>query len=282
MRPKRLAIPELNEEVVVNDRSVFRIEPSRNVALFDPERNKFAFHISQDPLGFSDRSSFRACAELKGLVDALYREESAIAQEVLARPTQGRIRALLEPSIEAYRRLVDNFGAGLESILGETPDDSTVAWDLQTGVTLATISPDYRLLFGQGRWFEVIIYFLVRLGLDSPTTAELIPDPLVLGRSGLKHEVDVLLVAEDLAVVLEATAGGWGRKDVIQLVAQREDISTDMGILVTTRSPPEDFEPLSKAHPIVIFPELSERAAEFVAFIRDQTAKVTRTHPRGS
>lgn len=268
--PLRLSVPGLGEEVLINERSMFRIKSG------DELRTLLAMHlvlveaIRADPMQFATAEFGKAAQLLKKFSDDLAKQETALMQEVFATPSEGRTRAFYPGTKRECVDLLEKFRMTLAPFVGNFGAEFRTEVAFPGNLALPTLSKPYKFIFGQGRWFELVCYELVRKVLDmSKARSELVFDVHVLGRSGMWHEVDLLLVARDFSACLQASSGKWGRTDVLQLLAQREDTACDLGILLASTPTGEDFEPVSRAHPIHTFVIQRDGAKEFIEWLAE-------------
>lgn len=255
--PIRMNVPGLEEEVILNDRSVIRLKETRLTRLLEDEAISLVRAIRGEPERFGSRDFGALASRLRSLAQEIGKQESALMREVFSDPTPGKIHAFFGGTSEVCERLLKEFLDTIRRSVEVSDNEIRTEVQLANGLSLPTLSQPYKVMFGEGRWFELACGELVRKAVSSTgKTFELVFDSQVLGRSGLWHEVDLMLVTRDLSVCFQITAGAWGRNDVIQLLAQREDIGTDIGVLATLTPASEPFDPIAKAHPIRVFADI--------------------------
>jgi hypothetical protein len=268
--PQRLPVPGLGEEVLINERSMFRIKSGDALHILVARSLVLVETIRADPMRFATAEFGKAAQQLKRFSDELTKQETALMQEVFATPSEGKVRAFYPGTKTECLELLGKFRTTLLPFVDNFDTEFRTDVALPGGLTLPTLSQPYKFIFGQGRWFELVCYHLIQhVLIKSKTRNELVFDVNVLGRSGIWHEVDLLLVIRDFSACLQASSGKWGRTDVLQLLAQREDTASDLGILLGSTPTGEDFEPVSRAHPIHTFVIQGKGAQAFVDWLAD-------------
>ncbi len=260
------------EELVLNKRTTLRVKRPRPslVDLTAESKIEILERLIHDPERFLKSDFLTIVKKLKEYTDELLLQESAIVKEVRSFGSESQLRWLIEGTQSRCEQILNDF----ESLLSPFVSGSTTGLKLDKlmpwGGKLTTISEPYKRLFGDSGWFEVVCYSIIKNELKEVADIRISLGMEVLGRSTIWHEMDVLLVMEDVSICFEAKSGRWGRKDILKLLAQREDIGCDLGILLSLEEPSEDFDQITVAHPIRNF-TLSEGKHElFKDWLREK------------
>ncbi|MCK9440412.1 MAG: hypothetical protein M0Q13_03210 [Methanothrix sp.] len=96
------------------------------------------------------------------------------------------------------------------------------------------VNPKYISFFKNNIWFEVLIYKL----FDSTSFRhkETIFNCDIIGKSGLKHQIDVALITPMHISLIEAKSRKFKREDLMNMIGKKSDINADVGFLITGES----------------------------------------------
>ncbi len=247
----QLDIPNTDQRVVANERATFRVKPTNAVAVFGKNATNWNELATQKPETFCTSEFLALSDEARDLLGKLDKQVSAL-EDYIKGGKPGFVRAVFSETHSLCDGLTSLFHKQLSSLSGRSLDDIRTILPLNQEYSVPVVSEHYGTLFRQGRWAEVLVYSLLQRELAKLAGKHLIlPDHEILGVSGLWHEVDVLVVHEDLSILVAVTTGGWGRNIILRLVAQRIDCGGDLGIVIAFSPESEGgFHSVSTAHQI--------------------------------
>jgi hypothetical protein len=251
-------------DLIANERTTFRVQDNVSVSQTLSGGGKLLDALNNTPTRFLEPDFISAAPELKAISDRIAAQESAVASELGPGSPPGKVRALLPDTERECTILLNELAGRLSPFVPVSRADLSAQRAFDGRTTLSTLNPAYYLLLSQGRWFEVVASRLVYEALSATRKRfELRHDVRVLGHTGLWHEIDILLVTREYSVCAEAKSGGWGRNDLLKLLAQRGDIGCDSGALLTLEVASENFAPLVRAQPIRTFRMVGKASEEF-------------------
>lgn len=264
--PSHFPIGGGEEEVILNDRTTIRVRETLQRAV--GAKLEVSSILETHPERFLEPDFLAVAQRLKDLVARVTFQEASLEAETRDPNAPGKIRWLEKGTQEECERTVSEFIGLLSPIVPGVTKEARGESTTSSGLRLPTLVREYKDLFGEGRWFEQVCLATVRSAVDGPQKREIIrTDVEILGRSGLWHETDILLVIADFSACFEAKSGHWHRRDVLKLLAQREDIGCDMGVLLTVAPPGEDFTPITRAHPLRVFDLAGDGRKAFVEWL---------------
>lgn len=265
-------LKEKSERIYVNDRGTFRTKLHEETNDPIATKNLTIQTFETNPDQFLSANFIRASAELKRIGSELQRQGAAI--EELEKDTihPGYYTSVVRGTKEKTDRLFTEFVTLIQSYIPSASVDAAENITLRDGQIITKLSPQYFELFCDGRWFEIVCKMLISNSMNG--IKSLIDyDVWTLGHSGFWHELDLLLFMPDFSACFEVKSGGWGRNDILKLIAQRDDIGFDVGVFLSLTGPSEDYFPVSKAHPIRIFTLTEDGPVDFKDWLKYQVSR---------
>ena len=249
-----IKISETQESIISNERSTFKIRESNMQLSKLTKELKIAETIMKTPDTFLSAPFINSVGRLKQICDKIEEEESALLSMTKNRDFRGMNTFLEKTTSQKIHDLTIEFEKTLCTFIPEDKGKIVEKLMLNSGGTMETVNKQYRVLFGKGRWFELVCHGIIATSLRKSITEFILKsDQEVLGRTGFWHETDLILMTQDYSAIFEVKSDTWGRNDVLKIIAQREDVGSDIGVLLTLQKSPQNFVPASKAHRIKVF-----------------------------
>lgn len=270
-RLARVKIGEKNgEEVIYNERTTIRVRKSRSSLFNIDSFLRISDDILNNPTYFLKEDSLQKIGKLVTYARQIVLQEEALKSLTKDNNLLGKVRWLETVTTKKVDSLLKEFATKCNELFPDSSDEITEEIELTSGNKLTTLSKSHKALFDQNRWFELVCYGLIRQAVEHTSSKYFLTmDKELLGRSGLWHETDIILMTPDFSTSFEVKSGRWFRDDLLKVLAQRDDTGLDVGVLLTLNGKEEDYEPISKAHPIRVFRLSKGRENELVIWMKE-------------
>lgn len=265
-----IEIDEKNgEEVIFNERTTIRVRKSRS--LFDfTSYLRISNDILTSPSSFLSEVSLNKIGILVKLAHSIVLQEEALKTQTKDQNLPGKVKWLESATKREVGILLKEFTKICNDLSPDSNEEILEEIELGSGNKFLTLSKSHKALFDQNRWFELVCFGLIKQALnESSVDYYMEMDKELLGKSGLWHETDIILMTPEFSASFEAKSGKWSRDDLLKVLAQRDDTGLDAGVLLTLDGNESYYEPISKAHPIRLFPLSNGRENKLLEWIKE-------------